>query len=225
MARRRGGMSPSLLLLAASSAIALTHQRALADAPPSVPSSGSLPPSLVAPPPLHAAPAASPAAKHHNVSKAGKPPGLPKSPPPPKPTRSPRNASATPPAAKGGHVPPASHSPPASKGGKADAGKAAASKAANKAELLSFVSNLTSHHHDANKSRADHEEGERASHQSRGVGKLIAWCAAALLTPILIASALVVRARRKQAKGELVPQDDMPPGAFAVVPPGEIDDD
>lgn len=87
---------------------------------------------------------------------------------------------------------------------KAKADSKASQKAANKAELMAFVANITTPHA-SNKSKAEHEEREK--HGSRGSGNLLLWCSLALLTPIAVALAMVFRSRSQQ-KGELVSQDD-----------------
>ena len=65
-----------------------------------------------------------------------------------------------------------------------------AAKAASKAELMAFVGNVTGRH--------QNEKGGHEARGSRGLGKLIAMCSAALLLPILLAVLLVLRARRKE---------------------------
>ena len=87
---------------------------------------------------------------------------------------------------------------------------------------MAFVANITGnhHHHDGNRSSGgerDHEEHERGNH-SRGLTNLLAMCAAALLAPPFVAGLLVVRARRKQAQGEVIPQDDSPPDGYEMEP-------
>ena len=164
---------------------------------------GSAPPPATASPPPSAATSGAPAVvtvapttkppSHHNASKV-KPPAPPI---PPRPTRTKNTTSAA---------------------AKVKAPAAAAkstSKAEQKAELLAFVGNLTGRHHDGNRS-SERDERDRGGGHSRGLGKLLALCGAALLLPIAIAVALIVRARRKQQQGELVPQDDAPPDGYGM---------